>query len=622
MRWRDRDPEPLSTEEAFQKLTVPQLKGLARLLAGELPPRKPELVALLARTMRQPRKVQKLYEQLDPLGQAAVQEAAHHPKGWLEADRFEAKYGSLPQFYQTSGQTDSVFSYAYYDREEPMPLALFFPQGDALPADLVFLLREFVPPPRPFELPTRAELPATVPLRWKSWRGGRAVEEQEEVPLRVRDTAREALHDVKAVLRLAEAGKLRVSDKKRQPTAASQKALVPVLQGGDFYSTEDQEADDSEPAADLSIKAFAWPMILQAAGLAQKAGDQLQLTPAGRKALAKPAPEVIRAAWQKWRTGTLLDEFSRVEAIKGQGKGQLSALAARRKAVIDGLAEAPAGLWFAVDDFFRFLVATGRDFALAHAEDNLYIADHYYGSLGNAGGATWELLQGRYVLAVFFEYAATLGVLDVAYVPPQGARRDYSDLWGTEDLSCLSRYDGLVSVRINPLGAWCLGRAERYEEPALAVAEVVRVLPNLDVVVREPPPAPADRLLLERFADQESDAVWKLSREKALVVLEQGGSLDELADFLTARGAGPLPETVRVFLDDLRRQAARLRDLGLARLIECADAATAEALAADRLLRDRCWRAGERWLVFPTDEEAALRKALRQRGYILPPPAR
>ena len=31
--------------------------------------------------------------------------------------------------------------------------------------------------------------------------------------------------------------------------------------------------------------------------------------------------------------------------------------------------------------------------------------------------------------------------------------------WGADDLSCLSIYDGLMCVRLNPLGAWCLGIA-------------------------------------------------------------------------------------------------------------------------------------------------------------------
>jgi DNA-binding IclR family transcriptional regulator len=54
---------------------------------------------------------------------------------------------------------------------------------------------------------------------------------------------------------------------------------------------------------------------------------------------------------------------------------------------------------------------------------------------------------------VLFECAATLGVIDVAYTDPAGARDDYRSLWGGDRRSRLSRYDGLLAVRVNELGA-------------------------------------------------------------------------------------------------------------------------------------------------------------------------
>ena len=615
MRWRTEEP-PATTHETFESMTIDSLKPLARLLtAGELPKRKGELVALAAGAMQQPKQVRELYNALEPLGQAAVQEAAHDPKGRFHADRFEAKYGRLPDFDESS--PDDSESYYSYRRATPKPLSLFFPKNDVLPTDLRAMLLEFVPEPRPVALPTLDALPATFRLTWEEWDG--KVKEGEDVPLRVRETAREALHDVKAVLRLVEAARVRVSDKKRQPTAVARQEVAAVLLNGDFYTAEEQAEYKDDAAYDLAIKAFAWPMIVQAAGLALPKGERLELTPAGRKALSQPAPDVIRAAWKKWRTSTLLDEFNRVEAIKGQGKGRLSALPARRKVVLDGLAQWPAGRWFSLDDFSRFLRTADRDFVVAHDAYQLYIAEHHYGNLGYEGRHLWELLQGRYILALLFEYAAAMGLLDAAYLPPQGVRPDYGDRWGTDDLSCLSRYDGLLYARINPLGAWCLGLAEKYEPPILPRADVLQVLPNLDVVAKLQPLDAADRLLLDRFADRQSEAVWRLNPTRILEVVEKGGSLDELEEFLSARSDAPLPQTVRVFLDDLRRRGGRLRDLGTARLIECVDPELARMLAGDPMLRNRCELAGDRRLVFRAEDETAVRKALHRLGLVLPP---
>src|SRR5207249_1363833 len=108
--------------------------------------------------------------------------------------------------------------------------------------------------------------------------------DEEEVELRVRSTARAALHNVKAVLRLIDAGGVKVSDKTRRPSQAAMKAIAQVLMDGDFYAEEEHSEEDWDPASDLNIQAFAWPMLLQAAGLAEAAGTRLQLTDKGRKA--------------------------------------------------------------------------------------------------------------------------------------------------------------------------------------------------------------------------------------------------------------------------------------------------------------------------------------------------
>ena len=54
---------------------------------------------------------------------------------------------------------------------------------------------------------------------------------------------------------------------------------------------------------------------------------------------------------------------------------------------------------------------------------------------------------------MLFEYAATLGVVDVAYTGARGARADYRGLRGADGYDSLSRYDGLAAVRVNELGA-------------------------------------------------------------------------------------------------------------------------------------------------------------------------
>ena len=151
------------------------------------------------------------------------------------------------------------------------------------------------------------------------------------------------------------------------------------------------------------------------------------------------------------------DELARIEAIRGQRRtGTLTAPARRRAAVADGLAALAPGVWVEVDALFAVLRAQSAPLAVAASpltRWRLYLEDPRHGSLGPAGWKAWNVLEGRYALCVLFEYAATLGVVDVAYTGARGARDDYRGLWGADGYDSLSRYDGLAAVRVNELGA-------------------------------------------------------------------------------------------------------------------------------------------------------------------------
>lgn len=62
---------------------------------------------------------------------------------------------------------------------------------------------------------------------------------------------------------------------------------------------------------------------------------------------------MIRGLWRRWCSHGLIDEFARIEAIKGQRAANvLTAVRPRRQAVADAPAGCPAGEWVDVDDLF------------------------------------------------------------------------------------------------------------------------------------------------------------------------------------------------------------------------------------------------------------------------------
>jgi len=603
------DPIPTLAAALSEHMNASDLKKLAALTREKPPVRKAELAAVVMRHLDGER-LRSVWQSLDELQRAAVAEAVHSTSSRFLADRFRAKYGRDPDW----GASDE------YGRRSPSALGFFFyGNGVVMPDDLKTRLKAFVPAPVEAKVKTLPEPPESHDRPFFRWNPKTRAQERstERVPLAVRETELMAQRELISVLRLVDAGKIAVSDTTRRPSSAAIGAITAVLEGGDYYPrlpvTDKWNDENAGP-----IRAFAWPLLIQAGGLAHLSGSKLGLTRAGRKALGEPAAGTIRAMWEKWEDTTIIDELSRIDCVKGQtGKGRrgLTAVSSRREAVCDALAECPAGAWIALDEFHRFMRAEGNDFAVTRDAWSLYIGELQYGSLGHESGE--GILQRRYLYCLLLEYAATLGLVDVALVPPAGARQDYGNLWGTDDLAYFSRYDGLICFRVTPLGAYCLGAAPDHRPAPVELKPVLRVMPNLEVAAIGAELTQGDRLALDAYATRVSDLVWKLDAGKLLAAVEEGRPAGEIREFLAARNDGPIPDTVARLLDHVADRCSKVHDRGLARLVECADPALAALIANDSRTRKHCMRAGERHLVVPASSEAAFKRALREAGYLL-----
>lgn len=611
-------PQGFATlEEALEFQNSDRLLELGLLILGKSPPvKKAERMAVIISALAGDG-LRQFWEQLDPLSKSVVAEVVHGPEDWVSPIKIINKYGSLPRF-----STEKKVPYAR--RKPPMPLALFFysnlhyeGQPNCMPHDLKQRLQAFVPPPAPVQLTVVDELPATVelclPLAMDASAGAKS-RKLPQVPLTVVETERAALHDLGAVLRLVEVGKLTVSDKSNQITAAGMRTILPTLRDGDFIPA------DWIRTANEAIRAFAWPLLLQSANLAKPKGSQLVITKTGKEALSKPPHEVIKQVWSDWLSNTLFDEFLRLDAIRGKtgkGKRYLSPAWERRMALDDALSACPPERWFAIADFFKFMHASGFTYQVTSHPWTLYIGDVEYGNLGGCQNQEWSaVLEGTYALVFLWEYAATLGILDIAHFPPEKARYNYDGLWGTDELECLTPYDGLYYVRITPLGAYCLGQVDSYTPAVIHQQACLKVLPNWDVVVTDREVFQSgDGLFLDRFGERTGESTWRLLRDKCLEAAEAGAVPDELAEFLTRRCSTPIPEVVTHWLEEMAQRATTLKPLGKALFFSVRDAFTAEMIAHDRSMRGLCWYAGQARLVVPMEQESAFRKALRRIGY-------
>ena len=122
------------------------------------------------------------------------------------------------------------------------------------------------------------------------------------------------------------------------------------------------------------------------------------------------------------------------------------------------LSACPVGRWVALDELFRYVRAHYLGPTIERSEhSSLYVGwSMEAGWLEYAGTDYWDVVVGTYLRAVLWEYVATLGLIDIAYTYPEDSARDVGGLYGFDD-EYLSRYDGLLGVRLTPLGAYVLG---------------------------------------------------------------------------------------------------------------------------------------------------------------------
>ncbi|OYQ65365.1 hypothetical protein B9G53_08140 [Pseudanabaena sp. SR411] len=603
-----------SLQQALEVKTVDELKKLCALLSlDQKLTRKADLVTVILQQIEGV-KIQKIWQQLDELQKAAIAEVVHSSGNNYNADAFVAKYGQKPNF----GTGDR-----YSSRYQPSLLSFFLYQG-VMPSELKQTLKVFVPKPQATCL---NEVGDTIPdiflvRHQRYWN-----DQEYEVPLTVCEMEQVAQKDLLSVLRLIQSGKVSVSDKTSLPSGATVKAIATILLGGDFYDDQQRKAEAQyhyrSPDDDIGgIKAFAWTALLQVGNMAELSGKKLVLTKAGLKALQEPPAKTLQTLWKRWLKNTTFDEFRRIDEIKGQmGKGSrgMTAVAGRREVIANALSECSIGKWTQFTDFSKYMVASGHLFEVTRDPYELYICELGYGNLGYSGSHDWHILQERYMRCLLFEYAATLGLIDVGYVDPGVAWRDFGDLWGTEDLHFLSRYDGLIYFRLTALGAYCLGLTEKYQPVAIANSQTLRVLPNLEIMASGTGLNISDALVLDRYAQRISDEIWQLDLDQLLTAIEDGHQVTELKQVLEQNTSEPLPESVQEFLNNASEKASSLRDLGDAKLIECASSHLATLIANDPLTKKYCQLVGSRALVVLAIHEGKFRKALRQIGYALPP---
>ena len=596
----------IELREALGLETSARIKRLAELIPGvRLSSRKDQRVEQLATAIED--RLDELLGMLDDLHLTMLSHAVHDEWWWYDETRFLAIHGVLPP----QPHTMDVFGW----NSSTLELQDLFFYNGVLPKDLGERLRPKLKPAAPFELVTSQAFPDPL-KRVDPYTGKKGP----ELPLHLQLGEEVALCEVGTMMRAIQAGELRLSSKTTLPTAASLSKLSAALCAPDWLAEQepwkDSGAGVEKREMDIGpIRPYAWALTFAMGGFVHSPKTKAELTKTGRALSKKPPAQQLKQLWQKWVGQDRFDELSRVKAIKGQGgrgKHHLTAPSGRRQAIVHILSQVPPGQWINVEMLLRAMMFHDKvPYVADEAPVSLYIGNPSYGNL--AYDSTWEVLEGTYTRLFLLEYAATLGLLDVAYASPDHFWGRWQGFWWAEDLPFLSPYDGVSFVRITPLGAWILGINPTYEAPKPPSVEL-QVLPNLEVVCMGELPHSA-RLLLDAWCTPSSERTWGLSRDSLLKALDGGGDLDRFVDLLKESAPQDLPQTVTALLKEVRRRAGALSEHGEMVVIEAKSKAIALEIAHHRRTKSMCTLIGEKTLLVPPSRAQAFRKATLGLGY-------
>ena len=577
-------------------LTLDNVKDLAKLLPKDESKkgliRKADLIRWISQTLT--RDLEHHYQSLNEAERCAIAEAIYSPNQKLDHRQFEAKY----PMYVVDAIGDARDSWHCGDQRKNVSLCRLFFYNQQIPLDLASKLRAFIAQPKAKGIDGQAAPP----------------EEIEGCKLTVCLTENPARADISTLLRLAFQGKIEISEKTNGATAKTIRLLNEQLALPDFYLDESVGRFQSSLTPNRS---FAWPLLLLAGKLVSATGKKMVLTKLGQQANRKPFEDTIKSIWHAWLTNKLIDEFSRIDNIKGKKSRdtQLTPPADRRQTIHRVLQHCSAGLWISFDDFSQHMRAAGQVFEVATSYWGLYFCDPEYGSLGYFGYHDWPIVQDRYMMCVLFEYAATLGLIDIAFTHPQELHQDYGSPWGTDDLDYLSRYDGLAYFRITPLGAYCLDITKQYESTQTNLRHPLSVLPSGSIKLIEGGATPELSFMLAPWTEQEDDTTWRLDRGKIVESIVAGYDLTNFEEWLVAQEGQPLPECVEALFRDISHRANALKITDTAILIDCIDEKTAIHIAEHVELKKLCFRSGKKQLVVKSSKELAFRKQVKVFGY-------
>ncbi len=494
---------------------------------------------------------QDIWSRLDDTSKLAMSDVIYSDLEYLDSYKFTAKYNDEAIFATGEG---------YWGRDTTLLGCLFLTSERILTNYTQEIFKPFAVKPPAFKVPAINKLPQDI---------------------QTRSSQLSAIKELQAILQLIEFKPLKVSDKTNMPSSATITLLNKLFEGGDYYQGIKLPYDKIG-----DIKAIGWIFLLQAGKLIKRTGMSVSLTAKGKKALVGDLPDELKSLWSCWLNNKILDEFKRIHNIKGQAskimkRGYTDPFERRQK--IESLLKIlPANAWLSIDDVAKAFLVNNLEFQVTNNQAwGLYIGDPDYGSLAGQGN-TWHIIEESYLLCVLFEYAATVGMIDVAFTSPVERRySSYSDLWCAEELDLISRYDGLTHIKITDLGSYILGNSDLFE---MELPETTITISDKNIIYVNSVLIPVElKQTLNIFAENIAEQQWQLSEQSIAKALKNSAKLTELRAIFNSYDVKISP-SLEELLDDFTNNTNKLKLKDKLFLYECATSSLANSIMRNKAM--------------------------------------
>lgn len=556
-------------------------------LAGAKTPygRKAIMVDFLANQLLN--KTAESWHMLDTLAQKAVA-AAYYAGGNFDTVAFKAQYDKLPRRKPSR--------YGFYSTD-PIWFELFVHKGE-IPTDLMPRLAELVPPPDRFQLVGEETLPTPPPDMADSI---------------VAETEQMGLNDLLTYLRLVDQGSVKFSATTGQATGASIRKVADNLIAGDYFPLPEKlHAKDT-------IRPFGLDVFARESGLTTRTG---KLTKAGRTFLQTRDLEVLLDAVEKWAENGRFDELSRITAVKGQRskRTKLTPPKERRSRVFEALSWCPTNVWINIEEFYRAIKVWQFNFDVEKTDfTQLSLGGSSHYDSWSSDDDYWRITSGLYTNAIIWEYLATIGAVDIAYVHHEEADFQIDGGWHWDEFS-YSPYDGLRHFRINKLGAFLFGQADDYAPIEPHASKLFTISSALELTILDKTAvSPNLRILLETIAEPQDETRYRLDTQRFLTALEDGQSWKALADFVREYHDGALETAVSDWLKRLKRNSSSIKRGQDAIFITLAHPDLSNMLRDDNIVGKFIHLLNSKTAVIPASRERTFRKRLKELEYLLAP---